>query len=172
MSLPKIFLLDVDGVMTTGHFLYSIHGKEYKSFGPDDSDALAVLNKYIEIQFITGDKRGFEISKKRINDDMGYPISLVSTIRRIDWIKEKFVLNEVIYMGDGLLDSIVFNKVGYAICPQNSLEITKKYAHYISPFNGGNRAVADACLHIMEKFFVRFDPKNIEKKIKIGEWNT
>ena len=35
-----IFLLDVDGVMTTGQFLYSKDGKDYKVFGPHDSDGL------------------------------------------------------------------------------------------------------------------------------------
>ena len=30
---PKIFLLDVDGVMTNGQFLYSSKGKSFKIFG-------------------------------------------------------------------------------------------------------------------------------------------
>ena len=32
----KVFILDVDGVMTTGQFLYSETGKQMKVFGPDD----------------------------------------------------------------------------------------------------------------------------------------
>ena len=50
---PKIFLLDVDGVMTTGEFLYSEEGKLLKIFGPDDHDALTLLKPYIDIRFIT-----------------------------------------------------------------------------------------------------------------------
>ena len=61
---PKIFILDVDGVMTDGKFYYSAEGKIFKSFGADDSDALGLLNKYIKINFITGDKKGFPISKR------------------------------------------------------------------------------------------------------------
>src|SRR3990167_1329133 len=34
------FILDVDGVLTTGHFLYSIEGKAFKIFGPHDADGL------------------------------------------------------------------------------------------------------------------------------------
>ena len=37
---PKIFLIDVDGVMTTGQFAYTANGKTMKIFGPDDNDAL------------------------------------------------------------------------------------------------------------------------------------
>ena len=49
----KVLILDVDGVMTTGHFLYSEDGKYLKIFGPDDNDALRLLSKFIEIRFVT-----------------------------------------------------------------------------------------------------------------------
>ena len=60
---PKNFILDVDGVLTTGQFLYDENGKKFKIFGPDDSDALNILKKYINIVFVSADKRGFKISK-------------------------------------------------------------------------------------------------------------
>ena len=63
---PKVFILDVDGVMTTGHFLYSQDGKEYKVFGSHDNDGLKLLNDRVNLQFITADKRGFPITKKEL----------------------------------------------------------------------------------------------------------
>ena len=42
---PKVFLLDVDGVMTTGQFAYTTNGKTMKIFGPDDNDALQITKK-------------------------------------------------------------------------------------------------------------------------------
>ena len=62
----KVFILDVDGVMTTGQFLYSEAGKQMKIFGPDDHDGLGLLKPYIYIRFVTGDRKGFLISSKRI----------------------------------------------------------------------------------------------------------
>tara|TARA_B100000287_G_C20552248_1_gene748952 strand:- start:23 stop:265 length:243 start_codon:yes stop_codon:yes gene_type:complete len=73
-----IFILDVDGVLTTGQFIYSNKGKVYKVFGPHDNDGLSLINKLISISFVTADKRGFEISKKRIVEDMGYNLELVT----------------------------------------------------------------------------------------------
>ena len=61
---PSVFILDVDGVMTTGQFLYTADGKAMKVFGADDNDGLSLLKNYIEIRFVTGDKKGFPISKK------------------------------------------------------------------------------------------------------------
>jgi len=43
--VPKVFILDVDGVMTTVHFLYSADGKVMKIFGADDNDGLSLLRK-------------------------------------------------------------------------------------------------------------------------------
>ena len=60
----KNFILDVDGVMTTGQFLYDNNGKSHKIFGPDDSDGLEMIKEHINIRFLSADKRGFEISEK------------------------------------------------------------------------------------------------------------
>lgn len=157
---PKIFILDVDGVMTTGQFFYSEEGKVMKVFGADDSDALKLLKPYIDILFLTADKRGYPITKKRIVDDMGYPLFLVAgTKERVEWIKtlNKLKLDEVIYMGDGFFDHYVMKEVGYSIATTDADENTKLYADYITKRTGGNRAVAEACIHILERFFNVFD---------------
>ena len=62
----KNFVLDVDGVLTTGQFFYDQYGKKYKIFSVDDKDALSLLKKYIKISFITSDIKGLKISKKRV----------------------------------------------------------------------------------------------------------
>ena len=54
---------------------------------PDDHDGLLLLKPYVEIRFITGDRKGFDISKKRVQDDMKFPIDLVSTVARAKWIR-------------------------------------------------------------------------------------
>ena len=169
---PKIFVLDVDGVLTTGHFLYSAEGKALKIFGPDDNDGLSFVNEFVKIHFVTGDRKGFDISHKRIVSDMNYPLDLVSTIRRIDWIKERFTPEEVIYMGDGIFDHYVMNEVGYSIAPANADPLAKANANYVTQRSGGDRAVAEACLHILEKFFEPYDPNKLPAILgkMSGEW--
>lgn len=36
-KIPKVFILDVDGVLTSGQFFYTGEGKVMKIFGPDDN---------------------------------------------------------------------------------------------------------------------------------------
>jgi len=155
---PRVFIIDVDGVMTTGQFLYSEAGKQMKIFGPDDNDGLGLLNPHIEIRFITGDRKGFSISNKRIKEDMNFELDLVSTIKRIEWIKERYNPKEVIYMGDGIFDHYVMKEVGYSIAPANADRIAKENANYVTERSGGDRAVAEACLYVMKMFFIPYDP--------------
>ena len=170
---PIVFILDVDGVLTTGSFFYTCDGKFLKSFGPDDNDALSLLREYIDIRFITGDKKGYPISKKRVVDDMDFKLDLVSTIHRIEWIRNLYDVNRVIYMGDGIFDHYVMREVGYSIAPSNADINCKKYGNYVTKRSGGDRAVAEACLHILEKFFEPYNPSQLPiNKLKFsGEWS-
>lgn len=171
-KIPKVFILDVDGVLTNGQFFYTLDGKVMKSFGPDDNDGLSLLKSSLKIRFVTGDKKGFSISKKRITDDMGFDLDLVSTIKRVDWIAERYQLDEVIYMGDGIFDHYVMGKVGYSIAPFNADKNAKIFADYVTERSGGDRAVAEAALHILDKFFIPYDPHCLpSNQIKLsGEW--
>lgn len=167
----KNFIIDVDGCLTTGQFLYSAKGKVYKVFGSDDADALSILKNKINIQMISGDKRGFPITKKRIKD-MGFPIFLVSTFERVEWITQRYKLGETIYMGDGIYDALVFEKVGYSIAPANAFYVAKQKAIFVTQARGGEGAVAEACLHILEKFFEKLDLSKLNFSSGSGAWKN
>ena len=168
----KNLIIDVDGVMTDGKFYYSAEGKMMKAFGPDDHDALSLLKEHMNIIFITGDKKGFSISRKRIVDHMGFKLFLVSTVKRLDWIRKKFKLMECIYIGDGIFDFMVMKEIGFSITPKNASNFTKKSSKYILKRSGGDRAVAEACLYIIKKFFKKkiFSKINLKNKKVSGSW--
>lgn len=167
----KNFILDVDGVFTDGKFYYTIDGKVMKKFGPEDNDALSLLTGKLHIHTVSGDKNGFAITKKRIADDMKLPLDLVSTFERIEWIRERFNPAETIYMGDGIFDPLVFKYVAYSIAPSNAFSKTKAQADFVTEARGGEGAVAEACLHILEKFFDEsFDVHSLDLKRGSGAW--
>ncbi len=86
----------------------------------------------MEIKFVSGDKRGFKISHKRIVEDTRFSLDLVSTIHRLDWIRENFDPTRVIYMGDVIFDCYVIRGVYYGIAPANADEFTKKSADHVT----------------------------------------
>lgn len=146
------FVLDVDGVMTTGQFVYSKKGKEFKVFGPHDADGLKLIRDKITITFITSDKRGFAISKKRINEDMGYPLELVTEGDRYEYVKKKFGFENTIFMGDGIFDAPVIRDCTFGIAPANARIEARKWAKYVTPSRSGEGAVCDACITINKRF--------------------
>lgn len=168
----EVFIVDVDGVLTTGQFFYTAEGKVMKAFGPDDNDGLALLKRFIDIRFVTGDKRGFPISKKRIVDDMGFELDIVSTVHRAEWIAERYDFSSVVYMGDGIFDHYVMAKVGYSIATANADKNAKVHASFVTERAGGDRAVAEAALHLLEKFFTPFNPERLpDAQLKLsGDW--
>ena len=147
-----VFLLDVDGVMTTGQFLYSEDGKEYKVFGPHDNDGLKLIKDKVIIKFITADKRGFAITKKRIVDDMGFELELVSEKDRFDYISEQYGFENLVYMGDGYHDAKILKKCMFGIAPNNARGEAKDVADFITESKAGEGAVLDACLKVIEKY--------------------
>ena len=173
MKVFKNFIFDVDGVFTDGSFYYSEEGKIIKMFGDADNDALSLIKNILHIEMVTGDKRGYNISKKRIQTDMGYPINLVSTFKRAEWIKERFNPKETIYMGDGIYDPLVFKEVGYSIAPANAFYNTKKYANFITNARGGNGAVAEAIIHIYENILEKkFNVFDLDFTKGSGNWKV
>jgi 3-deoxy-D-manno-octulosonate 8-phosphate phosphatase (KDO 8-P phosphatase) len=161
------FILDVDGVLAAKEVIYTREGKTAKIFGPDDSDALNILRDKLNIIFVSGDKRGFEISKKRV-EDMGFEIYPVSTHERLDWIKNKgYNTEKTIYMGDGIFDPLVFEGVKYSIAPGDSFLLTKQKADFTTISSAGRGAVAEAVVHILSKFF---NITKLEPSKKYGTW--
>lgn len=144
-------VLDVDGVMTTGQFLYSKEGKEYKVFGAHDADGLELVKSKVNIVFITADARGYPITKKRIGD-MGYPIELVHHTERYDFIKEKFGFENTIFMGDGIFDAKLIKDCMFGIAPSNARIEAREVADFVTPSKSAEGAVCDACLMVHKRF--------------------
>jgi len=165
----KNFVVDCDGCLSDGKFTYTAEGKVSKVYGDADSDALSILKQRLTIYFVSGDKRGFAITQKRV-EDMGFKVELVSTFERLEWMKSEMDLSQTVFMADGIYDSLVFPHVAYSISPANGFYFTKAKANFVTNAKGGEGAVAEACIHIMEKFLGGFDLSKIDFSKGSGVW--
>jgi 3-deoxy-D-manno-octulosonate 8-phosphate phosphatase (KDO 8-P phosphatase) len=166
---PINFIMDADGVLTNGKFLYSTIGKEYKEYGADDSDAIHRLKELVPslwIQFVTADWRGFSITKKRC-DDMKIPCELVKGVaNRFEWIKDNLGFENTIYMSDNLFDYQTLRECFYSIAPRNAHIQIRSIVDYTTISIGGEGAVAEACIEIYRKFFAKTGITDHEKFIE------
>ena len=144
-----VFALDVDGVLTDGKFLWDLAGnKVYKEFGPDDADALKLLQKYMDIMIYSKDGKGYNISRTRA-EHMGMPIRYMNTEERLEDIKRNFGFENTIYMGDSFVDVPILEACKYGIATATSSPYAKRSADYVTSVGGGERAVAEAVFWIM-----------------------
>jgi 3-deoxy-D-manno-octulosonate 8-phosphate phosphatase (KDO 8-P phosphatase) len=145
-------VLDVDGVLNTGHILYSSAGKIFKVFGAHDKDVFKIIKKYLnDITFITADYTGWDITYARIVTDWKYDpsqLQLVSEEDRMGWFERNCDFETTAFIADGYNDAPILARVKVGIAPANARIEAKQVAKYVTPNPGGSGAVLDACLYL------------------------
>lgn len=145
-------VMDVDGVLNTGHMVYSADGKMFKMFGPHDKDGLKIIKQYLsDITFITADITGWDITYRRIVTDWGYDDSqlvLVSEEDRMGYFEKNCNFETTAFIGDGYNDAPILKRVKIGIAPASARIEAKNAADYVTDSVAGSGAVLDACLYI------------------------
>jgi len=180
----KIFLMDVDGVLTDGkmYFFQDNNGKnqEIKAFNSLDGIGLMLLAKYgIKTGIITGrEAKSAEERAKMMKMDYAYQ-GFLSKLPALDEILKDSGLKyeNTAYMGDDITDIPVLKKVGLSCAPQNAMDEVKKICDIVTSKNGGDGAVREICDLILKENGIfnkiqkdiekEFWPKNINKNLKI-----
>lgn len=147
------FVCDVDGCLNDGRIYWTKEGKPFKAFGNYDHDGLKLIRTRLKVAFITADLGGWDISYSRISKHMDFPLHLVKEEERFAWV-EKLGFDRVAYMGDGYYDAAILKAAAIGIAPNQARIEAKMNADYITPSNGGEGAVMDACLYIMKQMGV------------------
>jgi len=130
----KLFVSDLDGVLTDGSMYYSNNGDEFKRFSTYDGVAFEILrNKGIKTAIITSENNkitSYRAAKMKIDfvfqDCQG--LGKLSAVKKI-CLENKIDFNTVSYIGDDINCFELLEKVNYAACPSNAtkkiLEIPK-----------------------------------------------
>lgn len=153
----KIFLMDVDGVLTDGKMFYftdsSGRDHEFKAFNSQDGIGLIVLNKFgIITGIITGRESESVYQRAKLLKMRFVYQGFLTKIFALDEILKKTSLKyeNVCYMGDDLPDIPVLKKVGFPVCPANAVDEVKRICCYVTKNIGGNGAVREICDMIIE----------------------
>ena len=152
----KRFILDVDGVLNDGMLYWGVDGKPFKAFGNYDHDGLKLLRKHLEIEFVSADEIGWNITKSRC-EHMKFPVTMVKEKDRLDFILSKGNPIDTIFMGDGPFDAKIFPHVGLSIAPAQAWRTAIDQATYVTDRKGGEGAVMDACIIIMDLMEIKHE---------------
>ena len=143
----KIFLSDVDGVLTDGGMYYSKEGDKMKKFCTHDGMGMKILQKTgVKVGILTSEDT--EINRKRaekLNLDYAFhgahdKLAIVFELCK----SENISIDEVAYVGDDINCFNLLSKVGVAACPNNAIYKIKNIPGIIHlSRNGGDGAVRE-----------------------------
>ena len=144
VNMKKVVVMDCDGVISNGKSYYSKDGKTLKAYGCYDKEMMKLLSKYNwNFVFVSDDKKGIDITKRRI-DDLNLEFFNLNSIERYNFIKSlKEEYDIVVFIGDSISDIPSLIVADISGTPNNSPDVVKKFSMFISSFTGGNGAVAD-----------------------------
>ncbi|MDB3927275.1 HAD hydrolase family protein [Flavobacteriaceae bacterium] len=145
----KLFLSDVDGVLTDGSMYYSEMGDEMKRFNTYDGMAFELIrNQGIKTGIITSEKTqlvkrradklnvDYLFQGKKNQDKLKVVLNICKT--------EGFNINEVAYIGDDINCKELLEAVGFKACPLNARpEIKLISGINVLKTNGGSGAVRE-----------------------------
>tara|TARA_B100000902_G_scaffold95289_1_gene98090 strand:+ start:216 stop:746 length:531 start_codon:yes stop_codon:yes gene_type:complete len=143
----KLIISDVDGVLTDGSIYKGPNGFEMKKFSVVDGAAVALLRQAkIPLCLISGRKSEATLERaKELKIDDVYNGTL-NKIPPYEELKEKYKINddEIMYIGDDLIDIPIMEKVAAPIATNNACEQCKDIAIFITKNSGGNGAFREA----------------------------
>lgn len=136
----KTFIFDVDGVLTNSDLLVTESGELLRVMNTRDGYALKkAVNLGYNVCIITGGKSKGVASRLQglgIEDiflGASDKLSIFNQYQKDNSLK----FEEILYMGDDLVDIEVMKKVGLATCPADATQEVKSISHYVSKTNGG-----------------------------------
>ena len=155
LSGIKLFICDIDGVLTDGALIKSTSGEEMRSFNVLDGVGfvmLRLLKLNIKTAWITGrESETTTLRAKELQIDDIYN----GVIRKIDAyseLKKKYSVsdNEICFVGDHIIDIPILEKVGFAVTVPNAPKYIANYVHYTTTLAGGEGAVREVIDMLIE----------------------
>jgi 3-deoxy-D-manno-octulosonate 8-phosphate phosphatase (KDO 8-P phosphatase) len=148
-SKLRLFLTDVDGVLTDGSMYYTENGDEFKRFHTYDGMAFELLRKAgIKTGIITSENtqivsmRAKKIKADYLYQGIGYSgkLEVALEICKLEGIN----LENVAYIGDDLNCISLLKEVGFSACPANATKEVKSIPGIVQlSTKGGSGAVRE-----------------------------
>jgi 3-deoxy-D-manno-octulosonate 8-phosphate phosphatase (KDO 8-P phosphatase) len=155
----KLFVLDVDGVLTDGSLLVLENTEMVRTMHVRDGYAMQLaIKKGYDIIIISG---GTSTAVQQRLQKLGIKNIFLSvkdktTLLQTYIAENKYTKAQVLYMGDDMPDVAPMGIVGLPCAPADAVQEIKAIAKYISPIAGGKGCVRDV----------------IEKVLKLNnDWN-
>lgn len=151
----KLFLSDVDGVLTDAGMYYTENGDELKKFNTHDGMGFRLLREAgIKTGIVTSENTQI-VERRAAKLKVDFLYQGARNGGKLDAAKDicsklNISLNEVAYIGDDINCFELLGAVGYAACPANSVDVIKQIPGIkLLSRKGGDGAVREFADHIL-----------------------
>ena len=144
-SKIKLFLSDVDGVLTDAGMYYTENGDEFKKFCTYDGMGFQLLQKTgVKVGILTTEDR--ELNRRRAKK-LGLDFDFHGAKDKLQIVKdlcaaENITLDQVAYIGDDVNCFGLLSHVGIAACPNNAVDKIKAIPNIMHLERNGGDGVA------------------------------
>lgn len=146
-SKIKIFLSDVDGVLTNAGMYYTENGDEFKKFCTYDGMGFQLLQKTgVKVGILTTEDR--ELNRRRAKK-LGLDFDFHGAKDKLQIVKdlcekENISLDEIAYIGDDVNCFELLSNAGVSACPMNAVSKIKSIPNIMQlKRNGGDGVVRE-----------------------------
>jgi 3-deoxy-D-manno-octulosonate 8-phosphate phosphatase (KDO 8-P phosphatase) len=141
----KLFLCDVDGVLTDGR-IFMGDGKEFKAFNIQDGLGMLILQRTgIKVGWVSNrpspvsQQRAEELKVDYFFQAKGSKVEAIEAILK----KAQMEWDDICFVGDDVVDLGALKRAGVAVAVANAIEEAKAVAHYVTKAHGGHGAVRE-----------------------------
>lgn len=144
----KLLAMDVDGVLTGGEIIILDSGEEVKIWSVKDRMGFAMLRESklpIKLAWITArESKQVTLRAQDLKIDFLYQ-KTVDKWQAVQKIAEKMKIKpeEIVYIGDDLVDLKTLKNVGLSVCPPESHDILLKTCDYRTKASSGKGVVRE-----------------------------
>lgn len=146
MKQIKLFISDVDGVLTDGGMYYSESGDEFKKFNTIDGMGFRLLKQAgIKTAFVTTEstnivqRRAEKLNIDYLYQAKGFSGKLEAAKEICE--KENISLEETAYIGDDINCITLLESVGLAACPASAMKKVKDIPGIVQLSKNGGEGV-------------------------------
>src|SRR5215213_5032431 len=142
----KVFVFDVDGVLTDGSLYVFDSGEQVRRMNIKDGFALQLaVKKGYRIIVVSGSHSPAVVSRLNKLGITDVFMKIIDKKSRLEELLRQCdsSWDDVLFMGDDIPDYIVMKMAGLACAPADAAPDIKQSAHYISPLAGGKGCVRE-----------------------------
>lgn len=149
----KVFVFDIDGVLTDGMLHVQEDGELLRRMNIKDGYALQLaIKKGYKVWVISGGKT--TAAQNRLHK-LGVAEVYVAVEDKVALLQRLiteggYSAGQLLYMGDDMPDIKAMMLCGLRTCPADAVTDVKQIVHYISPVNGGAGCVRDVIEKVMK----------------------